>query len=186
MIWSILLGITAGARTMTAIAVICWAAYFGWLPVHGTWAFWTAYLVSPIVFSVLALGEYIGDTLPNTPSRTAPMLLLGRMAFGILDCVIVATALHEPKAGGVVFGLVGALIGAFGGLRLRLWLGRLFGRDLPAALLESAAALLFALIAVHAIHKGMLHEKANAPLHETGGVTLSRCEPQAPFLEKLA
>ena len=97
MIWSLLIGITAGMRTMTGIAVICWAAYLGWLPVHGTWAFWTAHIVSPIVFSLLALGEYFGDTLARTPSRTEPMLIAGRLAFGMLDCVIIATAAGEPR-----------------------------------------------------------------------------------------
>ena len=164
MIWSTVLGITAGMRTMTGIAIICWAAYFGWLPVHGTWAFWTAYLVSPLVFTILALGEYIGDTLPRTPSRTEPLLIAGRVAFGILDGLIIAAATNEPKAGGVVFGLVGALIGTFFGLRLRLLAAKLLHADLPAALLESASAAVLAYVAVHEIHKALLTVQAQALL----------------------
>ena len=70
-----LLGVTTGLRTMTPMAVLCWFAYFGsdggHLPLGGTWAFWAAKLVTAIVFTVLAVGELIGDKLPKTPSRTA-------------------------------------------------------------------------------------------------------------------
>ena len=67
-----LLGVATGARSMTPIAVVCWFAHLGLLPVDHTWAFWTANLASVIVFTALALGEYIGDKLPKTPNRIAP------------------------------------------------------------------------------------------------------------------
>ena len=164
MIWSTVLGITAGMRTMTGIAVICWAAHFGWVPVHGTWAFWAGSLVSAIVFTILALGEYVGDTLPRTPSRTEPLLIGARLAFGILDGLIIAAATHEPIAGGILFGAVGALIGTFLGLRVRLFLARVFRGDMPAALLESASAIVLAYVSVHEIHKGLLFTQAHALL----------------------
>ncbi len=65
------LGITVGMRTMTAMAVLCWFAWTGSVPQTG-WAFWVGHLVTVIVFTVFAAGETIGDTLPSTPSRTAP------------------------------------------------------------------------------------------------------------------
>src|ERR1700712_5483397 len=111
MFWTIILAVSTGMRTMTAIAGICWLAYLGYLPVQGTWAFWTAKLVSVIVFTVLALGEYLVDTLPNTPSRRDWRLVMARLSFGVLAGVIVATALDQPKAGGVILGVIGALIG---------------------------------------------------------------------------
>ena len=37
---------------------------------------------------------------------------------------------------GMVAGMLGAIAGTFGGLQLRLWLAKLFGKDTPAACLE--------------------------------------------------
>ena len=34
-----LMGALTGLRTMTPMAVLCWFAYFGYLPVQNTWAF---------------------------------------------------------------------------------------------------------------------------------------------------
>jgi len=60
--------------------------------------------------------------------------------------------LGQPKAGGVLFGVIGALIGTYGGYRVRMFGARLFKRDLPMALLESSAALAFSVVAVWRIH----------------------------------
>ena len=152
MFWTILLATATGMRTLTAITVICWAAYLGILPVEGTWASWMASLTAVIVLTVLALGEYVGDTLPQTPSRTKWPLVAGRLCAGILVGVVIATVLGQPKAGGVIFGVIGALIGTYGGYRVRMFGARLFKRDLPMALLESCAALAFSVLAVWHIH----------------------------------
>ena len=148
MFWTILLATATGMRTMTAIAGICWVAYLGYLPVQGTWAFWAAKLASVIVFTLLALGEYVGDTLPSTPSRRDWPLVLARVGFGVLVGVIVATVLEQPKAGGVILGVIGALIGTYGGYRVRMWGARVVGRDLPVAIAESALAVFFTVTAL--------------------------------------
>ena len=67
--------------SMTPIAVVCWAAWLGWLPLEGTWAFWTAKLVSAIVFTVLAVGEWVGDTLPVTPKPDGAAAVAGASVF---------------------------------------------------------------------------------------------------------
>jgi uncharacterized membrane protein len=136
----ILLGMTVGMRTMTAIAVLCWFAWSGMLPQHG-WSFWAGYLVTAIVFTVLAVGEYIGDTLPTTPSRTAPGPAAARLVFGGLVGGLAAHGILEPTAGGVIFGIIGAAIGTWGGYRVRMAGAKWVGRDLPVALFESAVAL---------------------------------------------
>jgi uncharacterized membrane protein len=105
-----------------------------------------------IVFTVFALGEYVGDTLPKTPSRTAPFPLIARMVFGSLAATLAAKATEQPIAGGVVFGVIGALIGAFGGYRLRAYAAKKIGRDLPVALLESAIALGVTIWAAYMFH----------------------------------
>jgi uncharacterized membrane protein len=130
-------------RTMTSIAVVCWFAYLGLLPQTG-WGHWTGYLASVIVFTICAIGEYIGDTLPSTPSRTAAFPLIARIVFASLVGALVCHATLAPVAGGVLFASIGALIGSFGGYRVRAWGAKLVGRDLPVALIESALALGFA------------------------------------------
>ena len=56
----------------------------------------------------------------------------------------------------MLFGLIGALVGTFAGYRVRMYVAKLFGRDLPAALLESACALAIAVFAVSRIHHDIL------------------------------
>ena len=153
--WIFVLGVVTGCRTMTAIAVVCWAAWLGLVPEHG-WAVWITYLVSALVFTGFALGEYIGDTLPNTPSRKAAGPLAARLVFGALVGALAATAIYEPVAGGILTGVVGAAVGAWGGYALRTVFARRLGRDLPVALAESAVVLLLALFAVAQLHKGIL------------------------------
>jgi uncharacterized membrane protein len=136
----VLLGMTTGLRTMTAMAVLCWFAWTQLLPQHG-WTFWVGSLVSVIVFTVCAVGEYVVDTLPSTPSRTSPGPLVARIVFGGLVGTLAAHAVIEPAAGGAIFGVIGALIGAFGGVRVRAYWSKALGKDLPVALTESGIAL---------------------------------------------
>ncbi len=152
--WVFLLGIVTGMRTMTGIAVVCWAAWLTWLPEHG-WGMWTTYLVSALIFTAFAIGEYVVDTLPNTPSRTAPGPAAARFVFGALVGALTARAIQEPTAGGVLAGIVGAAIGTWGGYAVRMWAAKRVGRDLPVALTESAVALVLAVISVWYLHQGI-------------------------------
>ena len=153
--WIVLLGVVTGCRTMTAIAVLCWAAWLGFIPEHG-WAIWITYLVSALIFTGFALAEYYGDTLATTPSRKAPGPAAARMVFGALVGALAATAVYEPVAGGILAGLIGAVVGTWGGYWVRATLSRLLGHDLPVALAESAVALALAIYAVSQIHQGVL------------------------------
>ena len=113
------LGFCTGLRAMTPIAVLCWFAFLGHLPVDGTWGFWTTRLVSVLIFTALALGEYIGDKLPSTPARTAPFPLIARLFFGGLIGALIATALVGSAIEGALLGVAGAALGAFAGFHLR-------------------------------------------------------------------
>jgi uncharacterized membrane protein len=144
-----LLGVVTGMRTMTAMAVLCWFAYRGDLPLEDTWAFWAGKLVTAIIFSVLALGEYVVDKLPKTPNRTAPPLLLARVLMGGLVGAIVAAGLNGSEFEGVILGVGGALIGTFGGYLIRREIVlRLGSKDWPVALIEDASAILCAVLAM--------------------------------------
>ena len=73
------LGMMTGLRTMTPIAIVCWFAYLGHLPLEGTWAGWAGKLAAVVLFTLLALGELVADKLPKTPNRTAPGPLAARL-----------------------------------------------------------------------------------------------------------
>lgn len=153
--WIVLLGIVTGMRTMTGIAVVCWAAWLHLLPEHG-WAIWITYLVSALIFTGFAIGEYIGDTLPKTPSRKELGPAAARLAFGALVGALAATSIYEPAAGGILAGLAGAALGTWGGFAFRAATARWLHNDLPAAIGESALALVLACVAVWRLHTGIL------------------------------
>jgi uncharacterized membrane protein len=144
-----LLGVVTGMRTMTAMAVLCWFAYAGHLPVDDTWAFWSAKLVTAIVFTLLAIGEYIVDKLPKTPDRTAPGPLIARLVFAGLVGAIVAVGLNGSGIESVILCVGGALVGAFAGFLIRREIVvRLKSKDWPVALVEDASAILCAVFAM--------------------------------------
>lgn len=147
-----LLGLATGLRTMTPIAVICWYAYIGYLPVDGSWASWTGRLSVAIVFTVLAVGELIGDKLPQIPDRVSPGPLMARLVFGGLCGSIAATAISGPGIEGVLLGVLGALLGAFGGFMVRRHLRERFEcGDWIVAVCEDATAILLAIFAMHVV-----------------------------------
>ncbi|HEU4772630.1 MAG TPA: DUF4126 family protein, partial [Candidatus Udaeobacter sp.] len=66
------IGIVAGLRSLTAPAVVAWGAHFGWLNLHGSPLAFMGSTTAVTIFSVLAIGELIGDKLPAMSKRTAP------------------------------------------------------------------------------------------------------------------
>jgi uncharacterized membrane protein len=146
---------------MTPIAVVCWFMWEAVFPVTG-WTAWTANGISVGVFTLFALGEYYGDTLPQTPNRTSVFPLIARIGFGALVGALSAAAMEEPAAGGVILGVIGALIGAYGGMWLRLRLAKMMGRDLPVAVLESALALGLAVLAMHELRVMLTRQEHEA------------------------
>jgi uncharacterized membrane protein len=147
-----LMGLVTGQRTFTPMAVLCWFAYTGYLPVEGTWASWTARLPTAIVFTVLALGEYVGDKLPKTPARIAPAALIARLLVGGLVGAIVAVGLDASGVEAVILTIIGTLIGAFGGFLIRREIVERLGcKDWPVALAEDVSAILCAVLAMGVI-----------------------------------
>jgi uncharacterized membrane protein len=147
-----LLGLTTGLRTMTPIAVMCWFAYLGYLPVQGTWASWTAHLASVVIFTAFALGEFVGDKLPRTPNRTSLGPLVSRLVFGGLVGSIAATAMRGPGVEGVLLGVVGASLGAFAGFMIRRDVVERIGcPDWPIAVTEDLFAVVCAVFAMHVV-----------------------------------
>jgi uncharacterized membrane protein len=148
--WILFLGIATGMRCMTPMAVMCWFMWLAMLPVSRL-NFWTANIISVIVFMVFALGEFYGDTLPKTPSRKSTGPLVARLVFGAAIGMLVVSSFGEPLAGGFILGVVGALIGTYGGYRARMYFAGLMGNDLPVAVFESVLAVAISVAAMHHI-----------------------------------
>lgn len=147
-----MLGVTTGLRTLTPMAVLCWFAWLGYLPVEGTWAAWTSRLGVTVGFTVLALGELVADKLPRVPNRTSAGPLLARLGMGGLVGAIAATAMDGPGVEGVMLAVVGALVGTFAGFMIRRDVVTNLGcPDWPIALTEDAIAILMAGFALHVV-----------------------------------
>lgn len=117
-------GVVAGLRSMTAPAVIAWAAHLGWINLSGSHV---AFMSSPWavgIFTLAAIGEFVADLLPNTPPRTAAAGLVARIVTGSLSGACVGVAGSASPWAAALLGAVGALAGAFGGYQVRVSLVR--------------------------------------------------------------
>lgn len=142
LLMALLIGIIAGLRSLTAPAVVSWAAFLGWINLHGTWASWMGNIITVIILSLLAVGELVNDKLPKTPARTAPPVFAARIIMGAFAGAVIGTV-WGAKWGGLGAGIVGAVLGTLGGYQARTRLvAATGGKDLPIALLEDAVAIL--------------------------------------------
>jgi uncharacterized membrane protein len=125
------LGLVAGLRTFTAPAALFLA--------RGG--------ILGIVLGVAALGELIGDKLPQIPSRTSPPALIARIVSGaIVGFLIVGTG-GGLAVTGAVAGVAGSLVGAFVGRAARMAAIARIG-PIPAALIEDVIAVGLAALVV--------------------------------------
>ncbi len=147
---TILIGIVAGLRAMTAPAAVAWGAYLGWFDISQSSLSFMGSIWAVAIFTVLAIVELITDQLPGTPSRKVPMQFGARIATGALSGATIA-ATEGMVVVGLLAGVIGAVIGTFGGAAGRAYLANGFGRDLPAALVEDAVAIALALLTAAAV-----------------------------------
>jgi uncharacterized membrane protein len=147
MFWTILIlcfliGTVTGLRSMTAPAAVCWGAHLGWLHFAGTKFAFIDHPASLIVFTLFALAELVADKLPKTPARTAPPGLITRMVFGALCAVALAMSAGAALLVAGSAGVVGALVGTFGGYHIRHALVlRAHLPDLAVAVVEDMIAI---------------------------------------------
>ena len=116
---SFLLGCVDGLRSLTAPAIVCWAAHFGWLHFAGTKFAFIAHRSTLTVFTLLAIVELVLDKLPNTPARTAPVGLIARIVLGGASGLALATGAGISVSLAGVIASIGAIAGAFGGYHIR-------------------------------------------------------------------
>jgi uncharacterized membrane protein len=136
------IGVVCGLRSMTAPAIVAWAAHLGWIHLSGTPLSFMGSTWAVAIFTVGALFEFVADQLPTTPARTTAVPLVARIAMGLL------TGACLGAAGGAAFwlaaliGAIGAIAGAFGGYQARVGLVRaLRVPDIAIAIPEDLVAI---------------------------------------------
>jgi uncharacterized membrane protein len=143
------IGVVTGLRSMTAPAVVAWAAYLGWIHLSGSPLAFMASIVAVAIFTLGALGEYVADQLPNTPARTAPVGLGARIVMGLLTGACLGIAGGASPWPAALAGAVGAIAGAFGGYQTRTGLVRaLHVPDAAVAIPEDLVAIGLGLLLV--------------------------------------
>jgi uncharacterized membrane protein len=141
------IGIVAGLRSLTAPAVVSLAAHIGWLNLHGSRLAFMGSTIAVAIFSVLALGELIGDKLPWIPKRTSPAPLLARIITGGLCGACLCAAVGKSLLAGTLLGGIGGVVGAFLGYNSRRRLD-LHIKDVVAAVCEDVVTIGLALFLV--------------------------------------
>jgi len=94
------------------------------------------------VFGLLAVGEFVGDKMPGTPSRLQPLGLAGRTLSGAGVGYVLCRRAGQLPWLGTALGAGAALAGAFGGYHARKALGEtLHIPDAVVAVGEDALAV---------------------------------------------
>jgi len=113
-----LIGLFAGLRSLTPPASVAWAVYLGWLKLARPLSL-VGSLPAVIILSLLALTEIIFDKLPNTPNRTAPPGLIGRIVTGAFTGACVSLGGGRSAFVGAGLGVIGGIVGCFAGYHIR-------------------------------------------------------------------
>lgn len=147
-----LLGCVDGLRSLTPPALVCWAAYLGWLQFAGTRLAFLNHRSALIVFTLLAVAELIADKLPNTPARTAPLGLTARILLGGAGGLALATSADRSLAPSVLLGSAGGFVGAFAGYHARRSVVlKAHVPDLAVAVIEDVIAIAGGLLILYCV-----------------------------------
>jgi len=143
------IGIVAGLRSLTAPAAVSWAAHLRWLDLQGSSLAFMGSTVAVVIFSLLAVAEYVADLLPATPRRTTPGPLIARIVTGGLSGACLCASAGRSLPIGAVLGGLGAVSGAFMGYEARTRLVKaLRAKDRVIALSEDVVAIVLAWLMV--------------------------------------
>ncbi len=115
------IGVVVGLRSMTPLAIL--ALRRDSSPASARWRDW------PVLNSgkgrggliMTGLGETVGDKLPTAPSRLKPLPLTGRMVFGGVAGAAIGSESKgtQPMLIGALIGAIGGLLGSFAGYHIR-------------------------------------------------------------------
>ncbi len=141
LLFAFLIGLFAGLRSLTPPAAVAWAVHLGWIKLARPLAL-VGSLPAVIILSVLAIAEIIYDKLPNTPNRTAPPGLIGRIVTGGFTGACVSLGGGRSAVVGAGLGAVGGIVGCFAGYQARARLVKPLGQpDFNIALVEDLIAI---------------------------------------------
>jgi uncharacterized membrane protein len=136
-----LIGLFAGLRSLTPPAAVAWATHLGWLKLARPLSL-IGSLPAVIILSLLAVAELIVDKLPNTPNRTAPLGLIARIVTGGLTGACVSVGGGRSALAGAGLGLIGGVVGCFGGYHARARLVKSLRQpDFNVAVVEDLVAI---------------------------------------------
>jgi uncharacterized membrane protein len=136
------IGLIDGLRSMTAPAVVAWAARWKWLELQHSFLAFMGSAVAAYIFTAAAIVEFVVDKLPKTPSRKEARGLTARIVLGGLSGAAVCAAANHSIALGALLGVAGGVAGAFAGYEMRTRLVRALNvPDFVIALLEDAVAI---------------------------------------------
>jgi uncharacterized membrane protein len=143
------IGVVTGLRSMTAPAVVAWAAHLGWIHLSGSRLAFMGSAWAVGIFTVGALGEFAADKFPAAPARTAAVGLTARIVIGLLTGACLGVAGGASYWLGALIGAIGAIAGAFGGYQARVRLVRgLHVPDAAIAIPEDLVAIGLGLLLV--------------------------------------
>jgi len=141
LLFAFLIGLFAGLRSLTPPAAVAWAVHLGWLRLVRPLSL-IGSLPAAIILSLLAVTEIILDKLPNTPNRTAPLGLIARIVTGGFTGACVSRGGGYLAFFGAGLGVLGGIVGCFGGYQARARLVRSTRQpDFNIALLEDLIAI---------------------------------------------
>lgn len=141
LLFAFLIGVFAGLRSLTPPAAVAWAVHLGWLRLARPLSL-IGSLPAVIILSVLAITEIVFDKLPNTPNRTAPPGLIGRIVTGGFAGACVSLGGGKSPFVGAGLGVIGGFAGCFAGYHARAWLVRSARLpDFYVALVEDLVAI---------------------------------------------
>jgi uncharacterized membrane protein len=136
------IGVVAGLRSMTAPAIVAWAAHLGWINLSGSLLAFMGSAWAVGIFTLGALAELVADQLSATPARTTAVPLVARIVMGSLTGACLGTAGGASRWLGALSGAIGAMAGAFGGYQARGGLVRaLHVPDIAIAIPEDLIAI---------------------------------------------
>jgi uncharacterized membrane protein len=136
------IGVVAGLRSMTAPAVVSWAAHLKWIDLQNSQLAFLGSTLAVYILSAGAIVELVTDKLPKTPRRTELLGLGARFALGGLSGAALCAAAHQSVFIGGLLGAVGGVAGGFGGYEVRRRLVKALNiSDTVVALLEDAVAI---------------------------------------------
>jgi uncharacterized membrane protein len=136
------IGVIAGLRALTAPAVVAWAAHLHWIDLQGTHLAFMGTAVAVAILTLAAIGEIVNDKLPKTPPRTAAAGLITRIVTGAFAAATLSAGIGGSLWVGALLGVVGALVGTYGGYYVRTGVVKaLHSPDFVIALVEDAVAI---------------------------------------------